>query len=175
MESKIFCTSFLSRDVVLLPLKKLFYFFSCFPFLQVVSLSLRTSLAVPASLRLLKAGNSSGLPSLSLLVSPYFMSVNNLFGHFLGSSLQFTGHANWRKWGWASPPFLSALLPHLIEPNCVLIQPYHCLQVPVFLSFVSRELTNSLAQWEVISENVLPHEDTNCLIRDWVREGCLSR
>ena len=86
----------------MLPLKKLFYFFSCFLFLEVVRLSLRTSIAVPwvrvsnafyASLRLLKAGNSGGLPSLSFLVFRYFMSVNHLFGHFLGPFLQFTGHA----------------------------------------------------------------------------------
>ena len=38
-------------------------------------------------LRLLKAGNSGGLPSLSLLVFRYFMSMNHLFGHFLGSFL----------------------------------------------------------------------------------------
>ena len=139
----------------MLPLKKLFYFSSCFLFFEVVSRSLRTSIAVPwvrvsnafyDSLRLLKAGNSGGLPSLSLLVFPYFMSVNHLFGHFLGLFLQFTGHANYRKWGRASPPFLSALLPCLIGPNCTLIHPYPCLQVPVFLLFVSRELTNSLSQ-----------------------------
>ena len=68
-----------------------------------VSLPLRTSIAVPwvlvsnafyASLRLLKAGNSGGLPSLSLLGFPCFMSVNHLFGHFLGPFLQFTGRVN---------------------------------------------------------------------------------
>ena len=65
-------------------------FFSCFLFLEVVGLPLRTSIAVPcvrvsnvfyAFLRLLKAGNSGGLPSLFLLVFPYFMSMNHLFGH----------------------------------------------------------------------------------------------
>ena len=79
------------------------FFFSYFLFLEVVGLSLRTSIVVPwervsnafyASLRLLKAGNSGGLPSLSLLVFAYFTTVNHLFGHFLGTFLQFTGHAN---------------------------------------------------------------------------------
>ena len=80
--------------------RKLFYFSSCFLFLEVVSLSLRTSIAAPwvrlsnVSLGLLKAGNSGGLPSLSLLVFPYFMFVNHLFGHFWGPFLQFTGHAD---------------------------------------------------------------------------------
>ena len=69
-----------------MPLKKLFYFFPCFLFLEVVRLPVRTSIAVPwvrvsnafyASLRLLKAGNSGGLPSLSLLVFRYFMSRNS--------------------------------------------------------------------------------------------------
>jgi len=87
----------------LLPLKKLFYVFSFFLFLEVVRLPLRTSFAVPwvrvsnafyASLRLVKAGNSGRLPSLSLLVFRYFMFVNHLFGHFLWPLLQFTGHAN---------------------------------------------------------------------------------
>ena len=80
----------------MLPLKKLFYFFSCFLFLEVVRLPVRTSIAVPwvrvsnafyASLRLLKAGNSGGLPSLSLLVCLYFYvresPVWTLFGAFL--------------------------------------------------------------------------------------------
>ena len=74
-------------------------FFSCFLYLEVVGLFLRTSITVPwmrvyAYLRLLKAGISGGLPSLSLLVFPYFISVNHLFGHVLGPFLQFTGHAN---------------------------------------------------------------------------------
>ena len=65
-------------------------------FLEVVSLSLRTSIAVPwvqvsnafyVSLRSLKADNSGKLPS-PLLVFRYFMSVNQLFGHFLGSFLE---------------------------------------------------------------------------------------
>ena len=61
---------------------------------RVVSLSLPTTTAVPwvrvsnafyvFESRLLKAGNSGGLPSLSLLVFPHFMSVNHVFGHFLG-------------------------------------------------------------------------------------------
>ena len=80
----------------MLPLKKLFYFFSCFLFLELVRLPVRTSIAVPwvrvsnafyASLRLLKAGNSGGLPSLSLLVFRYFYvresPVWTLFGAFL--------------------------------------------------------------------------------------------
>ena len=54
----------------------------------------RVSNAFYASLRLLKAGNSGGLPSLSLLVFLYFMFMHHLFGHFLGPFLQFTGHAN---------------------------------------------------------------------------------
>ena len=96
------CFSFWSRDVVLLPLKKFCYFFSCFLLLEVVSPPLRTSIsrALGAGVQCLlclfqvaKAGNSGGLPSLSLLVFPYFMSVNHLFGHFLGPFLQFTGHA----------------------------------------------------------------------------------
>ena len=66
-------------------------------FLEDVSLPLRTSIDVPwvqvsnafyASLRLLKADNSGELPSLSLLGFRYFMSVNQLFGHFLGSFLE---------------------------------------------------------------------------------------
>ena len=78
------------------PLKKLFYFFSFFLFLEVVRLPVRTSIAVPwvrvsnafyASLRLLKAGNSGGLPSLSPLVFRYFYvresPVWTLFGAFL--------------------------------------------------------------------------------------------
>ena len=83
--------------------KEAVLFFSCFVFLEVVSLSLPTTTAVPwvrvsiafyvFESRLLKAGNSGGLPSLSLLVFPHFMSVNHVFGHFLGSFLQFTGHA----------------------------------------------------------------------------------
>ena len=82
----------------MLTLKKLFYFFSCFLFLEVVRLPVRTSIAVPwvrvsnafyASLRLLKAGNSGGLPSSPVVL----MSVNQLFGHFLGAFLQFSGHA----------------------------------------------------------------------------------
>ena len=135
--------------------KEAVLFFSCFVFLEVVSLSLPTTTAVPwvrvsnafyvFESRLLKAGNSGGLPSLSLLAFPHFMSVNHVFGHFLGSFLQFTGHAKKRKWGRASPPVLSALLPRLIGPNCMLIQPYPRLQIPVFLLFVSRELTNILA------------------------------
>ena len=80
----------------MLPLKKLFYFFSCFLFLEVVRLPVRTSIAVPwvrvsnafyASLRLLKAGNSGGLPSLSLLAFHCFnvreSPVWTLFGGFL--------------------------------------------------------------------------------------------
>ena len=80
----------------MLPLKKLFYFFSCFLFPEVVRLPVRTSIAVPwvrvsnafsASLRLLKAGNSGGLPSLSLLVFRYFYvresPIWTLFGAFL--------------------------------------------------------------------------------------------
>ena len=62
-------------------LKTLFYFSLVCCFLEVVSLPLRTSIAVPwvrvsntfyASLRLLKAGNAGGLPSLSLLSFPLF-------------------------------------------------------------------------------------------------------
>ena len=80
----------------MLTLKKLFYFFSCFLFLEVVRLPVRTSIAVPwvrvsnafyASLWLLKASNSGGLLSLSLLVFRYFYvresPVWTLFGAFL--------------------------------------------------------------------------------------------
>ena len=80
----------------MLPLKKLFYFFSCFLFLEVVRFPVRTSIAVPwvrvsnafyASLSLLKASNSGGLLSLSLLVFLYFYvresPVWTLFGAFL--------------------------------------------------------------------------------------------
>ena len=80
----------------MLPLKKLFYFFSCFLFLEVVRLPVRTSIALPwvrvsnvfyASLRLLKAGISGGLPSLSLLAFRYFYvresPIWTLFGAFL--------------------------------------------------------------------------------------------
>ena len=59
----------------------------------------RVSNAFYASLRLLKAGNSGGLPSLSLLVFRHVMSVNHPFRHFRGPFLQFTaGHAKKRKW-----------------------------------------------------------------------------
>lgn len=80
----------------MLPLKKLFYLFSCFLFIEVVRLPVRTSIAVPwvrvsnafyASLRLLKASHSGGLLSLSLLVFRYFCvresPVWTLFGAFL--------------------------------------------------------------------------------------------
>ena len=145
MESKNFCTSFLSWDVVLLPLEKLFYFFfSCFLFLEAVSLPLHTSIAVPwvrvsnafyASLRLLKAGNSGGLPSLSLLVFRYFYvresPVWTLFGAFLANLLVILSSASG---GGQAHQFC--------RPSSLawsgLIQPYPCLQVPVFLLFVSR-------------------------------------
>ena len=82
-------------------LKKLFYFslvscfskLSVFPYLPLLPCLGCGCLMPFMSLRLLKAGNFGGLPSLSLLVFPHFMSVNHLFGHFLGSFLQFTSHA----------------------------------------------------------------------------------
>ena len=80
----------------LVAIKEAVYFFSCFLFLEVVRLPVRTSIVVPwvrvfnafyASLRLLKAGNSGGLPSVSLLVFRYFYvresPVWTLFGAFL--------------------------------------------------------------------------------------------
>ena len=149
----------------MLPLKKLFYFFSCFLFLEVVRLPLRTSIAGPwvrvsnafyASLRLLKAGNSGGLPSLSLLVFRYFMSVNHLFGHFLGLScnllackLAQVGEGKPTSFvGLAPSPDRAKLHAHL----AVFLFSFTCLPF-----IVSRDLTNSLAEWEVISENVLLH------------------
>ena len=63
---------------------------------------------MPLRLRLLKAGNSGGLPSLSLLVFHYFMSVDHLFGHFLGSFLAIYWSFKLAQVGRASPPVLSA-------------------------------------------------------------------
>ena len=59
----------------LVAIKEAPLFFSCFLYLEVVGFFLRTSITVPwmrvyAYLRLLKAGISGGLPSLSLLVFP---------------------------------------------------------------------------------------------------------
>ena len=80
----------------LVAIKEPVLFFLLFPVSRkVVRLPLRTSIAVPwvrvsnafyASLRLRKAGNSGWLPSLSLFVFRFFMSVNHLFGHFWGLS-----------------------------------------------------------------------------------------
>ena len=80
----------------LVDIKEAVLFFLLFPVSEVVRLPVRTSIAVPwvrvsnafyASLRLLKAGNSGGLPSLSLLVFRYFYvresPVWTLFGAFL--------------------------------------------------------------------------------------------
>ena len=67
VEFKTFCTSFWSWDVALLQLKKLSYFSlvsSCSIPLR-VRVRVRVSNAFYASLRLLKAGNFGGLPSLT--------------------------------------------------------------------------------------------------------------
>ena len=150
----------------MLPLKKLFYFFSCFLFLEVVRLPVRTSIAVPwvrvsnafyASLRLLKAGNSGGLPSLCLLVFRYFMSLNHLFGHFLGSFLAIYWSCKLAQVREGKPTSFVGLPP---TPDRAKLHAHSAVSLSSFtrLPFiVSRDLTNSLAQWEVISENVLPH------------------
>ena len=80
----------------LVAIKEAVLFFSCFLFLEVVRFPVRTSIAVPwvrvsnafyASLWLLKASNSGGLLSLSLLVFRYFYvresPVWTLLGAFL--------------------------------------------------------------------------------------------
>ena len=150
----------------MLPLKKLFYFFSCFLFLEVVRLPVRTSIAVPwvrvsnafyASLRLLKAGNSGGLPSLSLLVFRYFYVRESPVWTLFGAFLAIYWSCKLAQVGEGKPSSFVGLPP---SPDRAKLHAHSAVSLSSFtrLPFiVSRDLTNSLAQWEVISENVLPH------------------
>ena len=127
---------------------------------------MRTSIAVPwvrvsnafyASLRLLKAGNSGGLPMLCLLVFRYFMSLNHLFGHFLGSFLAIYWSCKLAQVREGKPTSFVGLPP---TPDRAKLHAHSAVSLSSFtrLPFiVSRDLTNSLAQWKLISENVVPH------------------
>ena len=174
VESKNFCTSFSSWDVVLLPLKKLFYFsfVSCFskslvfpcvtvlPCLGCGCLMPFMPLCMRGCLRpAILVGFPRPPSQFSLKLCPWITCLDTF-----GDLLAIYWSCKLAQVGRASPPVLSALLPRLIGPKCMHIQPYPCLQVPVFLLFVSREPTTSLAQWEVVSENVFLHEEPKCLI-----------
>ena len=127
-----------------------------------VRVRVRVSNAFYASSRLLKAGNSGGLHSLtqfSVILCPY-LPLWTLFKVLSCNLLVMQSSA--RGGGQAHQLCRSSSL------GCSGRITSSFNRIPVFRhpsSFISKEVTNSLAQWEFISE-VLPHEEPMCLVRE---------
>ena len=93
---------------------------------------------------------------------PLFYVRNYLFGHLLGSFLAIY---------WSCKVAQDGGPAHQLCRSSSLALSGHIASsfshISVFRhpsSFISREPTNSLAQWEFISERVLPHEEPMCLV-----------